>query len=263
MTKLFSRYRRRDVEAEPTRLLFVHTPRTAGIALHEALEKWARPTNTLRFTHGGREAWEELRRIPDDEIEHLRLISGHVGWNAFEETGRFDNWLAITVIRDPLQRILSLYSYATEWEYHPWHGRLRNASLSDYLDFLAEDQFNMDSQCRMIADQRSAAAALEKLTSRFFLAASLENLNLMLAKLSRRLGTTVAMKRVNESAVRIDPHGLPSPILERIRIMNAQDAILYERVRDAGLVGWGAIDADSWPSGSVIEREGEARSECA
>ena len=224
---------------EGPKVIFVHTPKTAGMSLYEALEAWATPERSLRYARGGREDWERHRRLTDEDIEQLRLIAGHIGFSAFEDDSRFDDWNVITVVRDPVRRILSLYSYAIGSKSHPWHELVAGGDLEDYLDFLAKDGFNTDSQCQMICGSKRSDRAFDVLESRFFAAASIENLDPMLEILSKRLGTELSIGRVNESPSRIDPADAPSATLARIRQMNEQDSVLYERIRDAGVVGRG------------------------
>src|SRR5215470_11323753 len=88
------------------KLVFVHSPKTAGMALYEALEDWATPERSLRYAVGGPEDWDRHRRVTTEEIERLRLVSGHIGFSAFADDARFDDWLVITVLREPVRRVL-------------------------------------------------------------------------------------------------------------------------------------------------------------
>ena len=60
----------------------------------------------------------------------------------------------------------------------------------------------------------------------------------MLDVLSRQLDTELRIGHSNESTTPIDAARLRPATLARIREMNEQDSILYERVRAAGTVGW-------------------------
>lgn len=80
----------------------------------------------------------------------------------------------------------------------------------------------------------------DTLRPRFYVAASIENLDAMLDLLSRQLDTELRIGHINESTSRIDAASLRPATLARIRRMNEQDSILYERVRAARTVGWGS-----------------------
>jgi hypothetical protein len=183
------------------------------------------------------------RQMTTERVDQLRLISGHIGFQAFHGDSRFADWLFVTTLRDPVRRLLSLYSYVKGWSGHPWYERISSGGIEEYLNFLEEDAFNGDTQCRMITGEPAADAAFETLMSQFFLAASTENLGAMLERLSARLGTHLELGRVNESLTRIDPGRVPPRAMRRIHDLNVQDTLLYERVRRSGLVG-----SSSWRS---------------
>ena len=226
--------------AGQTKVLFVHIPEAAGNSLYEALEAWATPQRSLRYDEGGREDWERHLRITDDDIHRLRLISSHIDFGAFEGDPRFNEWLVITALREPVRRILSLYSYVKGSRDHPHHELIAGGGVEEYLDFLAENPFNTNSQCRMVSGSDDADRAFDTLRSRFYVAASIENLDAMLDLLSRQLDTELRIGHINESTTRIDAASLRPATLARIRRMNEQDSILYERVRAARTVGWGS-----------------------
>lgn len=226
-----------DVEAK---VVFVHIPRTAGMAVYEALERWATRDRSQRYAYGGEEDWRRQREMTSAQISQLRLIAGHIDFKAFKDDARFRGWLFISVLRDPIRRLLSLYTYVQGCSEHPWYERAAGGGVEEFLDLLEEDEFNRDTQCRMIGGVPDATVALETLWSRFFVAASTEYLAPMMDVLSERIGTHLDVGRVNESSVRIDPMSIAPRALERIRDANRQDAILFEQVRQAGLVGYGA-----------------------
>jgi hypothetical protein len=226
--------------AGQTKVLFVHIPEAAGSSLYEALEAWATPQRSLRYDKGGREDWERHLRITDDDIHRLRLIWSHIDFGAFENDQRFNEWLVITALREPVRRILSLYSDVKGSRDHPDHERIAGGGVEEYLDFLAENPFSTNSQCRMISGSNDADRAFDTLRSRFYVAASIENLDAMLDLLSRQLDTELRIGHINESTTRIDAASLRPATLARIRQMNEQDSILYERVRAARTVGWGS-----------------------
>ena len=92
----------------------------------------------------------------------------------------------------------------------------------------------------MISGSNDADRAFDTLRSRFYAAATIENLDALLDLLSRQLDTELKIEHINESTARIDAASLRPATLARIRQMNEQDSILYERVRAAQTVGWGS-----------------------
>jgi hypothetical protein len=224
--------------ASDRKILFVHIPRTAGISLNRALERWASPHRSLRYAYGGEADWIRYRALPDDQMGRLKLLSGHLGFEGFKQKS-LEGWDPITVLREPVQRTLSRYTFVRGSPGHPWYQRVANMDLDTFLDWVAENPYSFDSQCQSISGGRDASVAFETLRSAFFLACTVEHLPRFLEVLSERLGTTLSLDHTNESADRIDPSLVADSTLAKVRAMNLQDDILYRRVLAAGLVGYG------------------------
>jgi hypothetical protein len=178
--------------------------------------------------------------LSDRELQDLRLISGHIGYRGYGLDHRFDDWLKITVVREPVARVLSLYTFVRGWEDHPWHATAAGHDLEGFVSFLEAEGHTLDVQCRMTAATTSGAEAFDVLRERYFLAGTTEHLDDLMAVLGARLGTTLELHRVNESRERIDPASVDPATLRRIRDLNPQDAELYRRMAGPGLVGTGA-----------------------
>ena len=147
--------------------LRAHSPGCGEPRFTRHWKRGLRPQRSLRYNEGGREDWERHLRITDDDIHRLRLISSHIDFGAFEGDPRFNEWLVITALREPVRRILSLYSYVKGSGDHPHHERIAGGGVEEYLDFLAENPFNTNSQCQMISGSNDADRAFDTLRSRF------------------------------------------------------------------------------------------------
>ena len=92
---------------EATRLVFLHLPRTGGTTLHDTLAPNFRPEECCP------ERFAQLDRIPPAELAGYRFVSGHYRFDelALIPAPRY----LVTVLRDPRERILSLYHY---WRRH-------------------------------------------------------------------------------------------------------------------------------------------------
>lgn len=222
------------------RVAFIHVPKTAGMAVHTVLERWAGPSASRRFGIGGLGDWERHRALTDSEVASLRFISGHIGYPAFAGDPRYEDWLLITVIREPVARILSLYSYVRGWEGHPWHAAVADQSLDVFIDYLEREGYTLDTQTRMVSGTSEAAQAFQVLQERYYLATTTEGIDGMMRLLGQRLGADLTLERVNESPSRVEPAHVEAATIERIRSLNPQDAELYRLLHTAGIVGTGA-----------------------
>ncbi len=228
------------------RLLFVHVPKTAGMSLYHALERWAGPDRAIRFPNGGPgdlAAWLELPRA---RLEQLRLVSGHLPLHDFRKR-ELSGWMPITLLRDPVARTLSTYSYIRGQRRHPWHGLVSSMDLEEFLDWFEGRPANLDQQCGFITPERTAEAAFRVLTEEFLLAGTAERLDLFEQALSMALAVRIRTPTHNRSRRRIDPASVPAATLARIRAMHPQDAIVHATVRERGLVGSGLSELAASP----------------
>jgi hypothetical protein len=85
-----------------------------------------------------------------------------------------------------------------------------------------------------------ADAAWATLAERFLLAASVDHLPAFGETLSGLLGTRLRIGHRNRTATPMDPTTITDEARRRILALSPQDAELYRRVAEAGLVGTGA-----------------------
>jgi hypothetical protein len=221
------------------RILFVHIPKTGGMSLYSALEGWATPARSMRFGLSGPAELERYRTVPDARLRELRLLAGHLAYVDFMRRD-LTGWHPITVLRNPVERMLSDYTFVRETRGHPWHEEVRSMELDFFIDWFASRTHSADQQCRLISGAPDADAAFEALRSRFLLAATVERLPVFATVLAGHLGTTLQLLHEHASVERIDAATLDEQTVERIRDFNRQDDSLYRRVLAAGFVGYGS-----------------------
>jgi hypothetical protein len=143
----------------------------------------------------------------------------------------------VTLLRDPVARTLSTYSYIRGHRGHPWHEQVSPMDLDAFLDWFEARPANLDQQCGFITPERTAEAALRVLAEEFLLAGTVERLGTFDSAISGVLGTTIRTPAHNRSRDPIDPSSLPVPMVDRIRAMHPQDEALLAMLRRRGLVG--------------------------
>jgi hypothetical protein len=86
------------------RIAFLHIPKTAGQSIHHSLaDLFPKPKVCPARTN------EDLHKYSVSDLKQYSLFSGHLDWSLLKLTGPFD--YTFTVLRDPLDRILSFYFY--------------------------------------------------------------------------------------------------------------------------------------------------------
>ena len=88
------------------KLAFVHVPKTAGTSLTTVLVSgWGRVR--IVATSG------EVDAMSDADIDNITLLAGHFfPWQI--ENSRFTDFVPMTILRDPLARLVSAYRFARE-----------------------------------------------------------------------------------------------------------------------------------------------------
>lgn len=133
-------------------VLFAHIPKTAGTSVIATLRTWFPDGST--FEIGGSMA-EARVRVGMIDTDRIRLVAGHMADGPyrplFRARARYP--ICITVLRDPVERLLSLFSHIMRRQTEDWQLLLadRGLGLKDFLRsrILAEQTDNL--QTRMIA----------------------------------------------------------------------------------------------------------------
>lgn len=218
------------------RVLFVHVPKTAGMSLYHVLERWAGPGRAMRFSTGGPEDLAAWLAVPQAQVDDLRLVSGHLPLHDFRRRD-IPDWAPITLLRDPVARTLSTFSYIRGQRRHPWHDLVSSMDLDAFLDWFGSRPANLDQQCGFITRERTAEAAIRVLAEEFLLAGTVEHLDRFEDGLSEALAVPIRTPTHNRSRRPIDPASLPRVTIARIRAMHPEDSVLHALVRERGLMG--------------------------
>jgi hypothetical protein len=108
-------------------LVFLHVPKTAGLSLREVLLERNGDRPAFRIITPVRDS-ERLRALPHAEREALALVEGHLYYGIHELLPR--PCVYVTMLRDPVERVLSYYSFVREWEPHHLHAAITEGNLS-------------------------------------------------------------------------------------------------------------------------------------
>jgi hypothetical protein len=85
-------------------LKFLHLPKTAGNSIREFASRFFQQRHVCPVIYDA-----ELRAIGDEELRSYRMFAGHLDWASLD---RVDGpSFTFTVLREPLDRVLSFYFY--------------------------------------------------------------------------------------------------------------------------------------------------------
>lgn len=235
-------YRFRQLPWPWKMVLFLHMPKAAGISLNLVLQRqYGNHRVWLLDASQPVKAYREVITASWMRLLSHRAISGHVLWGVHE-------WLPlpyvyITVLRHPVERVLSYYSYVLASPTHRLHqeATARNMSLEDFLEWEASVVELSNLQCRLLASvhpyqekdmvkvYRKARRHLEDycivgLTERLQ-----ESLDIFREALRWR--KSVTLPRANVTPNRLRRVDVAPRTLRRIEALNEWDLALYEDAR--------------------------------
>lgn len=139
--------RRTDgVAAEAPTLLFLHLPKSGGTTLRHVLERQFPPDRSLAAyptpeshadtRRGRRTIPPALRGLTPEARSRFRLVSGHFSYGLHELFAGPCRYL--TFLREPVERVVSLYYHARSHPDHAMHSLIHDEGLS-LADLLRED----------------------------------------------------------------------------------------------------------------------------
>lgn len=121
--------------------IFTHIPKTAGMSMHELLKKqFAEDEIRECFFHGS----VEVASLPQIEKDKLKLLRGHVPYGLHKH---FPNRRCryITMMREPVNRVVSLYYYIKERPSHEFYNNMKDLNLIEFCEKFETETSNMQS----------------------------------------------------------------------------------------------------------------------
>jgi Galactose-3-O-sulfotransferase len=120
----------------PPCLVFLHLPKTGGSTLSTVLRWQYRhvpPEGILRLSERGA---DEVDALPAERRARLRLVMGHFPFGIDGHLPMPVQYL--TMVRDPVRRVISTYRYVQARPEHPLHEALTSPSMS-LADYVTSD----------------------------------------------------------------------------------------------------------------------------
>jgi hypothetical protein len=123
-------------------VLFPHFPRTGGNILFKYFTSAFGDNQCLRITAGDRK--QTIRHIAEADLPFINLsgyniLSGNISLSRLtaipcvSELVQDGKTLFFTSVRDPIDRLISMYNYIRIRRFHPRHRKLTKLSLEDFI----------------------------------------------------------------------------------------------------------------------------------
>lgn len=225
-------------------LIFLHIPKAAGSTLHSILEREYDPEETYTTEGPGLVREARFAELPLAVRARYRLIKGHMYFGIHRHVPNPSRY--VTVIRHPVERVVSHYWYVRRWQGHRLHERVCTAdmTLEEYVSSRVTRELNNGQVRNLVGpghlsveygqcDESMLSQAFENLEKWFAVVGIAERFDETLLVMRRELAWKkwpfYVAKNVSRRSTRIDE--LPGRVVRRIERDNELDLELYERAR--------------------------------
>jgi hypothetical protein len=183
-------------------------------------------------------SYYRLLRWPPRRLARLEVIKGHMPFGIHRRLAGPAKY--ITVLREPVERVISEYYFALHYRLHPQHKRMQHLSLEDY----ASTTPHHNLQCKLLAGLPGPRDFLAGDCTEETLAVAKANLaaHFTLAGLTERFDETLALLKVlfgwklnhyasfNVTRIRPRKEAVPAATQRLIAERNRFDVAIYEHV---------------------------------
>lgn len=232
---------------EDAALIFLHIPKAAGSTLHYLLEMQFAPQesfatcSTPRYPRSDLNAFEALDA---QQLASIRLLNGHMGYGLHRHLPR--PALYVTFLREPVERVLSHYSFERTLPTSPVYPYLQSGEmdLKEYVRYYTEAGDMDNLQTRMIAGnwhkrgfgpctQEMLEEAQHNLRQHIAVVGLAEQFDASYLLIKRFFGwRSVPYRRRNKTRRRLRREQISADELDLIRRHNRFDLALYETAQE-------------------------------
>jgi len=107
------------VRDSETTILFLHIPKAAGTTLAGIAERHYPARKQYRLGENAQAAIERFNQLPEAERGRYRYIAGHFPYGVHEQVP--GPYAYMTMLREPIDRVISFYHFIRNDSRHPWH----------------------------------------------------------------------------------------------------------------------------------------------
>jgi len=179
--------------ADGRKIIFLHIPKTAGTTLNRIID-WE--YNPLRiYSINGRyfrDSYRKLIDYPPSRLSGMRVFRGHMPFGLHNYIPVPSTY--IVVLRDPVERAMSLYFFAANRRIHRAHSEISRLTLEEYVK---TTPYN-NAQTKLIAGQSKERDFIAGECNDAMLAIAKENLAryFSLIGITERFEETLALAKV-------------------------------------------------------------------
>lgn len=224
--------------ADNRTILFLHIPKAAGSTLNKIIDRQYPRRAVYKITpEQPQQSMEEFKALPEASKARLKVLLGHMPFGFHQYFPQPTTY--ITILRDPVDRIVSLYYYILRYKRHYLHKELTSRGIT--LEQFASEGFSPEHENGMVkaisgnftpfggatrADLDTAIANLEKY---FSVVGTSDRFNETLWLIKKNFGWRFPYYlKENVTPQRPAKERIPAETLQIIQRNNTLDQEIYE-----------------------------------
>lgn len=217
--------------------IFIHIPKTAGTTLINIIRNSFSSKTLLEFNSYDLAKWYKINELPIESLKKYKLIYGHMGTGSHIDLNLTKPYF--TFFRNPLERVISYYSYVKRNPNHRFHNEaMRTASILGFLKNAKTPEMD-NGQTRQIAgvelevpigslDEKIFELAINNLENHYFFIGLVERFDESILLLKNNLGIIPYYKSLNVTEKRMQISDLSEEAINFIEKKNRFDIDLYK-----------------------------------
>ncbi|MDX2211803.1 MAG: sulfotransferase family 2 domain-containing protein [Oculatellaceae cyanobacterium bins.114] len=251
-----------DLQAEDV-LYFPHIPKTAGMTFRTILEDQFCSSDICPATLNA-----QLKGYTQADYEKYRLFRGHINYVDIPQILSHKHLLLVTVLREPIARVISHYEYIRRMPGDPHYGLVKDMTLEEFAQGMPVGRLGKNAQTYYIAKlaqfdlnhlspDEALALAKKQLDSLAFIGI-LERFQDSLFLLSYIFGWNpiINSRRENVAKDKKPKEEIPASTLEAIKQNCLLDVELYQYAKELFEIRFTQMQQDLLSKyGSLVEAQ--------
>lgn len=214
-------------------IIFLHLAKTGGYTLNSIISKQYDDNYDIIKPFTTRIPWPEY--LQEEEKKRLEVLSGHFHFGIHKQLPQ-KKFTYITLIRNPIERIISFYYYIRNYKIHPEHHIFNQISLYEFVTkersfnkTLNQRTFNHQTRILSGTNNYDLKAAKKNLENYFSIVGISERFDETLYVMEKKLGWKIdSYKKKNVTPNRPSVQEISEEIIDTIKKKNQKDIELYQ-----------------------------------
>ncbi|WP_264739378.1 sulfotransferase family 2 domain-containing protein [Cytobacillus firmus] len=215
------------IPAEDRILIFMHIPKTGGMTLKRIIKRQYPDIKILKDITDGKTS--EFKKIVSEK--EIQFVFGHLSFGLHMHTNKPCTY--VTMMREPIDRVISMYYYVIGKKDHPLHGIVKDLLIEEFIDHPDLKVHTNNMQTKRVLGKNSLSPsdleqAKQNLEEHFSVIGITEMFDDSVALMKQKFNwNDISYVRKNQTKKRLSKEEIDPIIINKIKANNELDIQLY------------------------------------